>query len=64
MNGLTNEALLAILIHRTEIINERFPCKENIVAIKSMAHAKEAFESRTKRRQAAGIEGKMVEQST
>lgn len=64
VNGLTNEALLAILIHRTKILDERFPCEENKAAIDAMAYAKETFESRTKRRQAAGIEGKMVEQST
>ncbi len=64
VNGLTNEALLAILIHRTNILNERFPCNENSEALVLMTQAKQVFESRTKRRQAAGIEGKMVEQST
>ena len=33
VNGLTNEALLAILIHRTNILNEQFPCNENSEAI-------------------------------
>lgn len=64
VNGLTNEALLAILIHRTQILNEQFPCNENSEAIALMTKAKHVFESRTKRRQAAGIEGKMVEQAT
>ena len=64
VNGLTNEALLAILIHRTNILNEQFPCNENSEALVLMTQAKQVFEHRTKRRQAAGIEGKMVEQST
>lgn len=63
VNGLTNEALLAILIHRTKILDERFPCNENSEAIALMTKAKHVFESRTKRRQAVGIEGKMVEQA-
>jgi hypothetical protein len=63
VNGLTNEALLAILIHRTQILNEQFQCEENEDAIHFMMKAADQFEKRTKRRQAAGIEGKMVEQT-
>lgn len=57
VNGVTSEALLAILIHRTEALNERFPCKENEEAIKGLKTALNAFESRTKDRLNRGVEG-------
>ncbi len=59
-NGFTNEALLAILIHRTETVNKKFPCEENELAIKRMKEALEAFNQRTANRKARGVEGKMV----
>lgn len=58
VNGATNEALLAILIHRTEVINKRFPCRENAIAIKKMQEALMWFDKRTAERQARGVEGK------
>ena len=57
VNGITSEALLAILIHRTEGLNDRFPCKENEEAIEALKTALNAFESRTKNRIARGVEG-------
>ena len=57
VNGITSEALLAILIHRTEALNERFQCIENEAAIKHLKLALEAFEERTKGRVARGVEG-------
>jgi hypothetical protein len=57
VNGLTNESLLAILIHRTEILNSQFPCDENKIAIDLMKVALKAFESRTKDRLARAVEG-------
>lgn len=60
VNGLTNEALLAILIHRTEVLNKRFPCEENDLAIRAMEEALGNFNVRTKRRLARGVEGKQV----
>jgi hypothetical protein len=59
-NGFTNEALLAILIHRTETVNKQFPCEENELAIKRMKEALEAFNQRTANRKARGVEDKMV----
>jgi hypothetical protein len=58
LNGLTNEALLAILIHRTDFLNQRFPCRENETAIEFMRRALECFESRTKNRISRNVEGK------
>ena len=57
INGITNEALLMILMHRTAYLNSCFPCRENEVAISAMATALAAFESRTKGRIERGVEG-------
>lgn len=57
VNGITNEALLAILIHRTSVLNENFPSHLNEAAIKSMQVALNLFESRTRDRVARGVEG-------
>ncbi|MCA4232772.1 hypothetical protein [Acinetobacter baumannii] len=57
VNGVTNEALLAIVIHRTKILNDKFPCDENKRAISYMENALALFEQRTKDRQARGVEG-------
>lgn len=57
VNGVTNEALLAIVIHRTKILNDKFPCDENKRAITYMENALALFEQRTKGRQDRGVEG-------
>lgn len=57
VNGVTSEALLAIAIHRTKILNSRFPCDENKCAISYMENALALFEQRTKERQSRGVEG-------
>lgn len=49
VNGITNEALLATLIHRTEHLNSQFPCNENEVALEHMRAALRAFEARATR---------------
>ena len=59
-NGLTNEALLAILIHRTEHLDSQFPCVQNRMAIRAMRDALELFETRTKERQQRNVEGQNV----
>lgn len=60
VNGLTNEALLAILIHRTKHLNKVFPCDENFRAISHMEEALVNFEVRSARRIVRGVEGKEV----
>lgn len=57
VNGLTNEAVLAVLIHRTNVLNKRFPCRENALAITNMEQALMWFEKRTRDRQARNVEG-------
>ena len=58
VNGLTSEALLAALIHRTKFLDGKFPCEENKRAIQAMEEALKALEERTTKRLARGVEGK------
>lgn len=58
VNGVTNEALLAILIHRTETLNKLFPCAENEAALEHMQKALQSFNDRTANRMARNVEGK------
>lgn len=60
VNGLTNEALLAVLIHRTNYLNKKFPCRENSIAITNMEQALMWLEKRTAGRIERGVEGKDV----
>lgn len=57
INGITSEGVLAALIHRTRILNENFPCKENELALDALQLAVKAFEARTKERVSRGVEG-------
>lgn len=61
VNGLTNEALLAILIHRTKFLDGKFPCNENKTAIQHMELALHSFEERTAGRVKRGVEGQLKE---
>lgn len=58
VNGLTNEALLAALIHRTKYLNAKFPCRENSIAITKMEEVLMWLERRTADRIQRGVEGK------
>lgn len=57
VNGITNEALLAILIHRTKFLNEKFHCRENSIAITKMEEALMWFDKRTADRIERDVEG-------
>lgn len=58
VNGVTNEALLAILIHRTKFLDSKFGCDENKRAIQHMEEALCNLEVRSARRIVRGVEGK------
>ena len=58
-HGTTNEELLVILIDRTEYLDGLFPCEENKSALEHMRAALEAFNARTSKRIARGVEGKL-----
>ena len=60
VNGLSMECLLAIMINRTVILDNMFPCDENKLAIMRMREALAQLELRTAKRNARGVEGKLV----
>lgn len=57
VNGITSEALLAVLIHRTNVLNKRFACRENALAITKLEEALMWFNKRTADRKARDVEG-------
>lgn len=59
VTGLTNEAMLAIVIHRTSTLNAKFPCEENELALSHMKRALDLFNERTAKRMARGVEGQL-----
>jgi|SRR5580692_3426179 hypothetical protein len=60
VNGLTQEALLAIVIDRLRSFQAGpFACKENAEALEHSLQALEWLKSRTKARIARGVEGTM-----
>ena len=56
-DGTTNEEVLKVLIHRTNELNKKFPCRENSIAITKMEEALMWFNNRTRDRQIRGVEG-------
>ena len=60
INGVTNETLLAVLIHRTRVMNAKFQSRQNSIAITKMEEALMWFENRTAERKARGVEGQHV----
>lgn len=57
VNGITNEALLAVLAHRIKYLNDKHPCRENAIAITKVEEALHWLEARTKDRIDRGVEG-------
>lgn len=57
VNGITNEALLAVIVHRLQELNKQFPCRENSLAITNIEQGLMWLEQRTKNRVARGVEG-------
>ena len=58
VNGVTHEALLAILIDRLQAFQSgTFKCDENAAALHGLQFAQRALLSRTKRRMDEGVEG-------
>ncbi|WP_205683552.1 hypothetical protein [Acinetobacter sp. SA01] len=60
VNGATSEALLAILIHCTKVLNDNFSCDENKCAISYMENALALFEQRTKDCQVSGVKSQNI----
>lgn len=58
VNGITQEALLAVLIDRLECFQDsKWACDENAIALSHLRSARDALLERTKRRLARGVEG-------
>lgn len=58
VNGISNEALLAVIIDRMEgLANGPFPCAHNDIALTSLRNAMETMQDRTLDRMARGVEG-------
>lgn len=58
INGITNEVLLAIVIDRLEgFQSSKWACQENADALGCLNRALAYLESRTKAREARGVEG-------
>jgi len=57
-NGITNEQLIAILIHRLNHLNQApWNCRENALAITHLEEAGFWLRHRTEKRLARGVEG-------
>ena len=59
-DGTTNEEVISALIDRLKYLDEKFPCRENYLAIKGMQMALDSLEERTRNRLNRGVEGKNV----
>lgn len=59
-DGTTNEEALSVLIDRLNLLNNKFPCKENAEAITHIETALLWLNKRTADRLARGVEGKNV----
>lgn len=57
-NGTTLEEMLRVSIERLKVLNERFSCRENALAITKMQEALMWLDARTLDRQKRGVEGK------
>lgn len=58
VNGVTHEALLAILIDRLEGFQAgKYACRENAIALTKLQEAQHWLQSRTRARMARGVEG-------
>ena len=57
VNGIQNEQLIAVLVHRLGVLNRAFPCRVNSLAITKLEEALLWLEKRTADRKARGVEG-------
>jgi hypothetical protein len=60
IDGVTNEEVLEVLIHRLKGLNKKFPCEENDMAIKNLEGALVWLNLRTQDRIERRVEGTHV----
>lgn len=58
VNGFTNEAVIAAVIHRLTLQNKLLPCSENEAALRNLKYALTHLEYRSKVRTDASTHGK------
>lgn len=58
VNGTTLEEMLRISIEHLSQLNDKFPCRENSLAITKMQEARMWLNERTRDRRERGVEGK------
>lgn len=58
INGIQNEELLELELQRLRALNERFPCRENALAITNIEQGLMWLNRRTELRQLQGVEGR------
>lgn len=56
-DGTTNEEVLAVILDRLNILNEKFPCRENALAITNIEQGLMWLNRRTANRVARGVKG-------
>jgi hypothetical protein len=59
-DGTTNEEVLAMLINRMNYLQDKFPCRENAMAITKLDEALMWLNKRTTDRIQRGVEGKHI----
>jgi hypothetical protein len=57
INGIQNEQVIAALVNRLQVLNTKFPCRENSLAITKLEEAMFWLEKRTADRERRGVEG-------
>lgn len=58
VNGITNEALIAVVVDRLRgFQSSKFACRENALALTKLEEALQWLHSRTRAREARGVEG-------
>jgi len=61
VNGVTHEALMAVIIHRLQAFQAGpFACRENAIALTKLEESLMWLNKRTRDRMARGVEGKTV----
>ncbi len=56
-DGTTLEEMLKVTVGRLALLNDKFPCRENAIAITKLQEALMWLNARTENRKARGVEG-------
>ena len=59
-DGTTNEEVIEMLIDRLQYLNQKFPCRENSIALTKLDEALLWLNKRTADRVKRGVEGKQI----